>query len=132
MFLYFVAALAAGTFIDVLCESGETYKTWSSISKLFRSSQNFSVKKVNQSEINQAIKDSELHFLIVEGDQTTISTVLKNVYDEKYAEHHMKVILTELGAPDMNHFDKFVEPFIQVRSFAINTMRHGAPLELEL
>ena len=43
----------------------------------------------------------------------------------------MKNFFTPFDAPPADNFDRYFEQLSFVRAFAINIMRHGAPMELE-
>ena len=43
----------------------------------------------------------------------------------------MKRVLTPVDVSFKDDFNEYLRPFVWVRSFAVNTMRHGAPMEIE-
>ena len=88
------------------------------------------VSALQEETLQKALQNPGLDFVIAEGNSTTLQKILSLIYDARFAEKKMKTILTPLDAPSVASPEKYFEPFVQVRSLAINTMRHGAPLEI--
>ncbi|MDO8493856.1 MAG: aldehyde dehydrogenase family protein, partial [Deltaproteobacteria bacterium] len=83
-----------------------------------------------QEILKEALRDEHLGFVIVEGDKNHIAEFLKMFYGIHKREKEMCAILTPFDLPATGA-DLF-KPFVHTRSFAVNTMRYGAPLEIEL
>lgn len=135
-FLYLLASLALGGRVQVLAPAQETLHQWNTICQhlyeLGFTSDNISTRLYSQEKIKEAIAERNLQFVILEGDAEELEKILPFAYDETFAEKYMKTVLTKLDAPALQDFAKYLEPFILVRSFAVNTLRHGAPLEVEV
>jgi RHH-type proline utilization regulon transcriptional repressor/proline dehydrogenase/delta 1-pyrroline-5-carboxylate dehydrogenase len=73
----------------------------------------------------------DLRTIIVDGNEKEIAQILTIVYDNSYSEKYMRQIITPLDSPRVSDFDSIVEKLIFVRSFAVNIMRHGAPMSVQ-
>lgn len=133
---YFLAALAVGSRVRVLALTEQSLTTWSLIVDFLLESgftkEDVTIAPALLENIKHKTRREDPYFLIVEGGTKEIQMILNEIYDETFDEHHMRTILTKLDAPSPGDFKRYLEQFVQVRSFAVNTMRHGAPLELEL
>ena len=63
----------------------------------------------------------------IDGLSELMSIALKNRNDQR-----LKKILLSEEWEDWDDYDSFIEKLTISRSYAINTMRHGAPMEISL
>lgn len=135
-FLYLLAALAIGSHVAVLCQTKAMFETWTFICQCLQelgfTAQNISALYFGEEKIREALLEKDLQFIILEGDEHQVAKILPEAFDENFSEQCLKTILTKLDAPALQDFGKYLEPFVLVRSFAINTLRYGAPMELEV
>ncbi|MBI4223465.1 MAG: aldehyde dehydrogenase family protein, partial [Deltaproteobacteria bacterium] len=127
-FLYLLAAWGLGCEIKVLCKKEETYAYWKTIEKNLKP---IPVELADAPRIVKALQDRDLSFLILEGNADEVQHFLAQIYDGTDEKRLMRRVLTKLDAPDIHDFERYLEPFVHVRSFAVNVMRHGAPLEVD-
>ena len=131
LFFDFIFNLVLGNGLNVITLSEESYSAWNDIINLAYANgvsiYNVNLCKANKKEVVEIIKSYELEFLILG----------KHVYDKDIIETYLSQeandflprIIYESDSYDLSNR---VELFSHERSFAINTMRHGAPLELNL
>ena len=130
--LYILSALSLGVFLTILARNQKAYDKWTAISKFFNKFNNklFSLYYPSNEAFKKAIKDNENYFIVSDENLVTIHSYAGDIYNEKFDELFMRPILTKYDAPHPNDFSQYLEEFICIRSAAINTMRHGAPLSL--
>lgn len=133
-FIYFLAALGLGSHITILCENEPAHNTWTNLVTLLREAgiapESLHLKRGIPKTQLDLLQDEDLHFFIIEGGKAKIEETLELIYNNGFSEHHMRSILTKLDAPSLKDFDKYLEQFISIRSFAVNVMHHGAPMEV--
>jgi RHH-type proline utilization regulon transcriptional repressor/proline dehydrogenase/delta 1-pyrroline-5-carboxylate dehydrogenase len=135
-FLQFLSAVAMGTGVTVIARNQQAFGWWNTIKDFLVqggiSKENFDVFFATEELLIKALKDPYLSSVIIDGNLKRTQEVLNEVYDGSCAERRMRSILTPYDAPVEENFEKFMEQYVWVRSFAVNTMRHGAPLDLDL
>ncbi|MEX1099050.1 MAG: aldehyde dehydrogenase family protein, partial [Bacteriovoracaceae bacterium] len=127
--------LVIGNGVNIICANEEGYKAWSQIVNLAYISGvspfNISCVKMSREKIMETLKTEDYDFLYLDGSieyrEEFRQEALKN-----RLEHNLKRIYISGEWEDMEDFDQYIHRFTLARSFAINTMRHGAPLELTL
>lgn len=133
---YLLAGLSVGSHMTIIGLTEKSLSHWAHIGEFllesgFRKEQ-FKVMGGTLEGVREKITAENPEVLIIEGERKEAGAVLKAVFDGEEFHHHMKTVLTALDAPSLKDFKRYLEPFMHVRSLAVNTMRHGAPLELEL
>ena len=130
----FVTALSIGSGIAVACVTEKSYKTWKSILDLVWkagfSKINADVYLMGKHELRTLLHDSHFDFIYFGGFSDEYLDVMKNAVDEHTFKAGMRHIYSDLEGADISSPELIVDQYIWVRSLAINTMRHGAPLEL--
>lgn len=131
-----IAALSVGSGITILTRTNEASDTWRKICNCFFESglpaKNLKVALTDEEKIRKCVKDKETSFVIIDGDCNDVAQTIKLISlatndNLKY----MKSIHTPMDCPaDHNWMDLLLQ-FVFVRSMAINTMRHGASLDIE-
>ena len=132
-FLYFLMGLAVGSGITILATNQKAYVWWQYlidiVVKCGISKSNVdcffvdieAIKKMSLKNVDLIISDAD-----VEGSQK-----LNSVIEEYMGQKKMpKVVSPFEAAFDLDVSELFYQ-FANERSFAVNTMRHGAPMELQ-
>jgi RHH-type proline utilization regulon transcriptional repressor/proline dehydrogenase/delta 1-pyrroline-5-carboxylate dehydrogenase len=130
----FVTAISMGIGVTVLARNQKAFDWWNQMKSIFGTffrEGNFDVYFPTEELCNKALKNPKVRTVIVDGGKKQISEVLDVIYDENFNEKYMKHVLTPLDSPDVTDFKRLVQQFIFIRSFAVNIMRHGAPMELD-
>jgi RHH-type transcriptional regulator, proline utilization regulon repressor / proline dehydrogenase / delta 1-pyrroline-5-carboxylate dehydrogenase len=130
------SALAMGSGVTVLCRNTETYEWWGQLriilSRAGFSRENFDVYMPSQKQLAKALENSLVSTILVDGDSSKVKHILDLVYTGNYNESRMKLVVSPHDSPNPEDFKQMLANFTWVRSFAVNTMRHGAPLDLGL
>jgi RHH-type transcriptional regulator, proline utilization regulon repressor / proline dehydrogenase / delta 1-pyrroline-5-carboxylate dehydrogenase len=131
---YLFGALALGTGVSVACVTEEAFKTWKSILDLAWkagfSKTNIDCSMVSPETLTEVMKGPHYSFLYA-GHFIQFQDVLyKGLLDGKAISETMRLILSEVDGVSLQDPSQVLDQFVWVRSLAINTMRHGAPLEL--
>jgi RHH-type transcriptional regulator, proline utilization regulon repressor / proline dehydrogenase / delta 1-pyrroline-5-carboxylate dehydrogenase len=127
-----LACLGVGTGLTVVARERATYLWWMTFRDLAHSSgfsrENFEVYYPSQEGLKKALELDVISTIILDGGPECFEYLAHS----SSAPLRMRSVLSLLDAVDPQNFKALCEHYIWVRSFAINTMRHGAPLELEL
>ena len=134
--LYVLIAVYKGVGATILTRGKESYSFWETIRSSFGknglSKSSFDVFLTNESLMLESLKHPDCRSYIVDASEEKIRDLLHSIHSKNSAtDKHMKSILTPLDAPSVRDFDKYFEQISLVRAFAINIMRHGAPMDLE-
>lgn len=134
-FIYFIMALLNGAGVTVLLRNDISYKWWQRLAQILFAAgiekTQFDYYFCTEPLMVQALKTSYLSQIILDGDQSFISAHLPLIYDSEIKQLRMKKVCTHLDRPQDGDFERYALNSLIVRSFAVNTMRHGAPLEVE-
>lgn len=130
-----VSALARNVGVCVACRNDESFFWWSHVSALFYQvgiePHQFKVQQSSVQALTHAIENRLATTLLVDGKIEQLQALAEIAYQFKYTERTMIKLLSPFDSPALSHCIGFIEQFTQIRSLAINTMRHGAPLEIE-
>lgn len=131
---YLFGALALGSGISIACLTEEAYKNWKGILdiawKSGFSKSNLDCALVSLEELPDVFKDPAYSFVFA-GDLAQHGKHLyKSVLEGSALQETMRMILSEADGISLHEAAGILDLFVWVRSMAINTMRHGAPLEL--
>lgn len=130
----FVLALAVGPGIAVVCVTEKAYKTWSSILSLVWkagfSKINADVYLMGKQELKTLLYESHFDFVYFGGFSEEYISIMNDAAHEESFKQSMRHLYTDLESSDLVNPETIIDQYIWVRSLAINTMRHGAPLEL--
>ena len=134
--LYVLISVYKGVGVTVLTRGKESYSFWETIRSSFGknglSKSSFDVFFTNESLMLESLKHPDCRSYIVDASEKKIKDLLHSIYSESTStDRHMKSILTPLDAPSVRDFDKYFEQISLVRAFAVNIMRHGAPMDLD-
>lgn len=128
--------LASGTGLSVACRNKKSFQWWTSLREaLFQagfSKENIDVYFVSTADLIKTLNHPKLSVIIYDGAMEEYAAHIGNYLDDGKNDIRMKLILTNrdhLKATDFYHQSL---NYVWVRSLAVNTMRHGAPLDLEI
>jgi RHH-type proline utilization regulon transcriptional repressor/proline dehydrogenase/delta 1-pyrroline-5-carboxylate dehydrogenase len=134
--LHVLSALAMGCGMTVMARSKKAYEWWNRIENILVKHEwhngSFKVYFVNDSEMKESLKNVMISYLIVDGPEELVSQVSDLVSKDQNEREMMVSVKSLYDSPRVEDFKSYCLQYILVRSFAMNTMRHGAPLELDL
>lgn len=134
--MYVLTGLAMGTGMTILARSEAAFDWWTRFENILNRHEwntgSFKVHFVSEEVMTASLKNLMVSHVIVDGPQKLVSEVT-NMLNADQADREMMVkVRSVYDAPRIGDFKSYCLLYILVRSFAINTMRHGAPLELDL
>lgn len=131
---YLFSALALGSGVSIACVTEEAFKTWKGILELAWkagfSKSNIDCALTAPDKLTKLFAESRYSFVYAGCLTQFQSQLYKNIIDGEALSETMRAILSEADGVSLNHPSHVMDQFVWVRSMAINTMRHGAPLEL--
>jgi RHH-type transcriptional regulator, proline utilization regulon repressor / proline dehydrogenase / delta 1-pyrroline-5-carboxylate dehydrogenase len=133
-FMEVLTALSLGVGVTILARNQLSYTWWNKIRSIFykySKERSFDVFFPNQKIFEGMLVNNDLRTIVVDGGEDQIRSILEIVYNNSFSEKHMKQILTPYDSPNVSDFDGNIEKLIFVRSFAVNIMRHGAPMSVQ-
>jgi RHH-type proline utilization regulon transcriptional repressor/proline dehydrogenase/delta 1-pyrroline-5-carboxylate dehydrogenase len=95
------------------------------------SKENVDVYFVKSNELKHALNSAKLSVIIYDGVMEQFEEHIGKFLDDGKNDFRMKLILTKADHLKAQDFYHQAMNFVWVRSLAINTMRHGAPLDLD-
>jgi RHH-type proline utilization regulon transcriptional repressor/proline dehydrogenase/delta 1-pyrroline-5-carboxylate dehydrogenase len=132
-FLHFMSALCVGSGITVLCRNQSSYDFWNQVIEIVFffgiGENNINIFKVSDTKLKTALENEAFSFIIIDSNTQYTQKYLKLTINNG---EYLKSFHTPFNGPPYYDWEGYLDQFILVRSFAINTMRHGAPLELSL
>ncbi len=135
-FLQVAAAILMGTGVTVLCRSKKSYEWWQGVSNYYYqagiSRENFVVYFPGDEEFERALRHPLVSYCIIDGNKVWVKRVLNSVYDGIESQQRIRNIFTPFDTFNPTDFKRLCGNYVWVRAFAVNTMRHGAPLDLDL
>ncbi len=131
----FLSALGAGAGVTVIARNQAAYDWWTKMVALCHkvgfSKENVDVFFGSKELAHKAMDDESVSRLHYDGPASGLSKVYEYVYS-KDRSRHMLLVSSPFDTHSPRDFKRHYEDFVFVRSLAINTMRHGAPLNLDL
>ncbi len=128
-----LAALVVGCPLTVVCKTNKAMCFWTDVKKLCKkASLSFSLCHPSEQAWQEFLEQSHVSVVILEEDSQQIEADLHQFFQKASRFRAMTTFLTLADLPSVGEWSKFLELFVQKRSFAVNTMRHGAPLETSL
>ncbi len=131
---YFLGAMALGSGISVAAVTPEAYETWKSILdiawKSGFSKSNLDVAMMSPQTLKTVLRSPHYSFVWAGSYAKMRNELYSDMFEGEALSKDMRKILSE--ADGVTHTDPqmVLDQFVWTRSLAINTMRHGAPLEL--
>ena len=122
--------------MSIVCRNEASYYWWTKLVSLFLkagfSLENIHVQQLSRSGLEKAITGKNVTTIIIDGKIEIVGEILERAYNNQFLEKNMIKIISPHDAPHIEDFHRQMHLFTNTRSFAVNTMRHGAPLELDL
>lgn len=134
--LQVLVAISTGVGVTVLARNNQSYQFWMGIKDLLLkagfSKENVDVYFVNAENYQKTLSHSMLTHVLYDGpiDQLT-KDVVESLHSAK-ERRRLVHLFTVQDSFDLTDFYQIYLKFVHVRSLAINTMRHGAPLDLDI
>ena len=133
---YLMGALALGSGISVACVSEEAYIRWKGILDLAWKSgfskANIDISLVSPNDVKELLACPEYSYVYAGQYETCHSELYQNMLEGSALKSHIRMILSEFDGQLLLNPSAVLDVFIWARSIAVNTMRHGAPLELNI
>lgn len=130
------SALAASTGVSLVCTNSEAYNVWKQVVDMAwqagLSKQNIEIYQMSADELQSALRDPQISLVYASGDEAFAKKVFGMALDMDGLKSHMRALCSDAERPDFADSAAWFDQYLWTRSFAINTMRHGAPLELGL
>jgi RHH-type proline utilization regulon transcriptional repressor/proline dehydrogenase/delta 1-pyrroline-5-carboxylate dehydrogenase len=130
---YLVSALSLGVGISVVCVTDESYHTWKRILDIVWKSGfsklNIDGTFMSPQSLEGLLKKSDYDFIYAEKYEDFGDVIYKEILGGEALSLGMRSILSEIDGVSLDHPVDVLNQFVWTRSMAINTMRHGAPLE---
>lgn len=135
-----LSAVLMGTGVTVMTRNQYAYRWWGQFKNLLArsgfSKENFDVYFVTESMLAKKLSEPDLSTIIIDGAQKHVEYIL-DLCSEVNGENKeqmlsMRLYLSAFDCPHNEDFKALCQQFAWTRAFAINTIRHGAPLELQL
>jgi RHH-type proline utilization regulon transcriptional repressor/proline dehydrogenase/delta 1-pyrroline-5-carboxylate dehydrogenase len=131
---YLFGALALGSGLSVACLTEGSYNLWKGILDLAWkagfSKTNIDCSLISPESLGQLLKESHYSFIYAGRFVQYRDVLYKNLLEGKALSENMRLLLSEADGVSLSDPSHVLDQFVWVRSLAINTMRHGAPLEL--
>jgi len=130
------AAILMGTGVTVLTCNEKANSWWSSLfNHLYNSGvseENFRVYYPTEEALDMELCNPLINYFNVDGNQDFIERTTKIIYSEQNSEKRVRQLFTPYDTFNIYDFKRLCGIYVWVRAFAVNTMRHGAPLEIDL
>lgn len=131
---YLMGALSLGSGISVACTTQEAYATWKGILDLAWkagfSKSNLDISLVSSLDVTQLLEESGYSFVYAGHYYNYHDELYRHMLDGQSLQKNMRLILSENDGQLLLTPASVLDLFVWIRSVAVNTMRHGAPLEL--
>ena len=131
---YLLGALSLGSGISVACLTQEAYASWKAILDLAWKSgfskSNLDISLIGNSEIKNLFDISGYSYVYADEFERFQNEFYVNLLEGQALTENMRMILSENDGYLLSSPSSVLDLFVCVRSIAVNTMRHGAPLEL--
>ena len=131
-----LAAILCGSGVTVNCRNNSSYDWWMSLRDvLFEhgiSKVNFEVYFVSKSLLEKTLATKDIKNVLVDGSVTDLEYIISTSYQTSEEHIVMRNFSSRFDTCDIYDFKRICRQFINIRSFAINSMRHGAPMDIML
>jgi RHH-type proline utilization regulon transcriptional repressor/proline dehydrogenase/delta 1-pyrroline-5-carboxylate dehydrogenase len=131
---YLLASLALGSGLSVACVTQESWQTWKQILDLAWkagfSKANLDLSLVSPEKLPELFASPAYSFIFAGAFAAEGEHLYREILNPKGLTEHMRLILSDVDGVSLHAPEKVLDQFVWTRSLAINTMRHGAPLEL--
>lgn len=133
---YFLGTLALGSGMSFVCVTNEAYATWKGILEIAWkagfSKSNLDITLTSPESLDKFMNDPSYSFIYAGQFTHYHEKLYKSIISRESMTVNMRALLSEIDGVSLHDPQMVLDQFIWTRSLAINTMRHGAPLELSL
>ncbi|WP_164848412.1 proline dehydrogenase family protein [Halobacteriovorax sp. HLS] len=134
--IHSMAAIACGSGVTVLCRNNAAYDWWMGIRDVLVeygfSKENFEVYFVTNQLLEDTLKIGDIKNVLLDGSVDDLAQVIEASYLASDKHTVMRSFSSKYDSSDIYDFKRICRQFINIRSFAVNTMRHGAPMDVIL
>jgi len=129
--------LYIGNGMNLFCVNEKSYKSWWPIIKLAYkigfSPYNITCVKINKDSLLDITKRDDYKFVIIDRSLEFEKYILSFIYTKENEKLNYLIKSFVTGADvSLGDWEQYIKLYTIPRSFAVNTMRHGAPLEIDL
>ena len=122
--------------MNLFCVNEKSYKAWWPIIKLAYkigfSPYNITCVKINKNSILDVSKRDDYKFVIMDRNLEFEKYILSFLYIKENEKQNYLIKSFVTGADvSLGDWEQYIKLYTIPRSFAVNTMRHGAPLEMD-
>lgn len=132
---YLFSALALGSGVSIACVTEESYMTWKGIVdvayKAGFSKSSLDISLMSERSLDTLLQGPHYHYVYASQFVAKHEVLYKNIIGGKSLTESMRMILSEIDGIALTDYKSILDQLVWTRSMAINTMRHGAPLELQ-
>jgi RHH-type transcriptional regulator, proline utilization regulon repressor / proline dehydrogenase / delta 1-pyrroline-5-carboxylate dehydrogenase len=132
---HFLGALAVGSGISVAATTQESYQCWKQIVDMATragfSKMNLDIAMVEARDLRQLYQVAGYSFVYAEGLHQFHHELYQDIFAANALSEHMRSLHSECDGLVTLGPKNILDLFVWERSLAINTMRHGAPLEIQ-
>ena len=129
-----LSALAMGVGVSVLARNQEAHTWWEQLLKVCKAAgiktSQFALYFASEKQLGNILEDASLSFVLLDGPVSLFSKVGK-MLEVKNERDRVVQILSNDDIHGVYDFKYFCLQFVCERAFAVNTIRHGAPLDLD-
>lgn len=126
--------IGVGNAVNLICLNSKCHEVWKPIIELVYkvgfSHLNIIDYNLDENQAIEALQDKSIQFVVSENAESLVYFISRNLFESD------RVFLVKYVVSGstifMRDWDRYFKEYSIARSFAINTMRHGAPLELNL
>jgi RHH-type proline utilization regulon transcriptional repressor/proline dehydrogenase/delta 1-pyrroline-5-carboxylate dehydrogenase len=131
---YLLSALALGSGVSVVSVTEGSYQTWKSILdmawKAGFSKSNLDITMVSDKSLGAVFTQPQYSFVYAGQFAHEHAHLYRDILQGDSLKETMRQVLSEIDGVSLDHPEGVLDQFVWVRAVAVNTMRHGAPLEL--
>jgi RHH-type proline utilization regulon transcriptional repressor/proline dehydrogenase/delta 1-pyrroline-5-carboxylate dehydrogenase len=132
---HLLAALEAGSGVAISCVSEGAWRSWKPLADAAWAAgiarANLEIYMMDQETLGLTLRDPSLSSVYVEGPAADAAAIFKLAVDPAGITRHMRALHHSGETPAWEDHAAWLNLYLWTRSLAVNTMRHGAPLELE-
>ena len=131
---YLFGALSLGCGLSIACVTEESYTSWRGILELAWkagfSKANIDCSLVSKETLKDLYKQPHYSFMYAGRFNQFHDVLYQGILEGKALTENMRLVLSESDGISLATPQNVLDQFVWTRSLAVNTMRHGAPLEL--
>lgn len=134
--MHLISALTAGSGVGLACVSEGAWSSWKQVADIFWRAGvpkgSLEIYRVGQKELASVLNDSNISVLYAAGPETWVEETFQQALSPDGIKRYMRALHGDHEHPAFHDGGMWLDQYLWTRSFAVNTMRHGAPLELGL